>query len=412
MVKKAVVNVGLLDLRHVTPGTWEQVCWIKNVGTIICAADPGRLLAGRTMLNTGPVFKAPPDGELNVISTSMSFSRGYLEGRKNLETLVVRGSAEFDPDVTVQDVEKAIAGLIVSGSLTCPEHLLDALQARLQGISGSIRTYRCPPGTPFTRGVLVLDQDYVQKLEDGSELAVLGKLRLPQVLPNELLERKLHKLYVTGQVMCHEENAQLIESLLADPPKKIKVIPAGFELVARPLELTNTALESLPCAKLYCTRRVQVAADVDPTLLDARLETLVCEDLVLCPSALKKVMAQKSNWFETRAIFYEGELWVVDDERDLPAHSFDMLEGQATLVVFGELRLDPAIAPQTLGERLDKVHNLGEICCTPAQAEAIRALLGLRDGDLEDFTETEYPLNYAKIPDDCELVGNSGYLAL
>jgi hypothetical protein len=412
MEKKAIVNVGFLDLRHVTPETWEQVCWVKNVGTIVCAADPGGLLAGRTMLNVGSVFKAPPDGELNVLSSSMSFSRGYLEGRKNPETLVVLGSADFLPDVTVQDVEKAIAGLIVSGSLTCPEHLLDALQSRLYGISGSTRTYRCPPGTPFTRGALVLDQDYVQELEDGSELAVLGKLRVPKVLPNELLERKIHKLYVTGQIMCHEENARLIESLLADPPKKIKVIPAGLELVERPLELTNTVLESLPGAKLYCTRRVQVAADVDPAVLDARLEALVCEDLVLCPSTLKKVMAKKSNWFETRAIFYEGELWVVDDERDLPAHSFDMLEGQATLVVFGELRVDPAIAPQTLSERLDKVHNLGEIYCTPEQAQAIRALLGLRDGDLEDSTAAEEHLRYAKISDDCELVGNSGYLAL
>ena len=123
-------------------------------------------------------------------------------------------------------------------------------------------------------------------------------------------------------------------------------------------------------------------------------------------------MAKKSNWFETRAIFYDGELWVVDDERELPAYSFEMLEGKATLVVFGELRVDPAITPQTLSDRLDKVHNLGVIWCTPEQTEPIQARLGLRDGELEDSTVTEEPLRHAKIPADCELIGNSGYLAL
>ena len=95
--------------------------------------------------------------------------------------------------------------------------------------------------------------------------------------------------------MCHEENAQVIESLLANPPKKIKIIPAGFELVERPLKLDNTVLESLPGAKLYCTNRVQVAADVAPAVLDARLEALVCEDIVLCPSGLKKNHGEKEQ---------------------------------------------------------------------------------------------------------------------
>jgi hypothetical protein len=90
-------------------------------------------------------------------------------------------------------------------------------------------------------------------------------------------------------------------------------------------------------------------------------------------------------------VFYEGELWLVDDERELKASRFDYLEGKATLVVTGEATLEGAIDPKVLADRLAKVHNLGLIRCTPEQMAAIEASLGMRDGDLKDSTVPEEP---------------------
>ncbi len=94
------------------------------------------------------------------------------------------------------------------------------------------------------------------------------------------------------------------------------------------------------------------------------------------------------------------------------AHAFETLEAKATLVIFGESRVDPEIEPQTLGDGLAKVHNLGVIWCTPEQKEAIQARLGLRDGELLDSAQTNEETPQAKVPADYELIGNSGCLAL
>jgi hypothetical protein len=86
---------------------------------------------------------------------------------------------------------------------------------------------------------------------------------------------------------------------------------------------------------------------------------------------------------------YSGELWTIDDIRELPLFGLQALEGKATLVVFGELSIDPAIAPQLLTDKLFKVHNLGLIVCGAEQKVALNSLLGLRLGEMIKYSELE-----------------------
>ncbi|MBI2950793.1 hypothetical protein HYY27_01795, partial [bacterium] len=154
--------------------------------------------------------------------------------------------------------------------------------------------------------------------------------------------------------------------------------------------------------------RVQIDPGVDPAALDSGIEALIIKDLLICPAALKAVVAPKCNLIETKAIFYEGALWLVEDERTLLPAEFDYLEGRATLVVCGELTVASEIDPKLLADRLAKVHNLGQIKCTPAQMGAVRARLGMSEGKLTDSTKVE-----AELDDEGEdRIGNAGYLKL
>jgi len=147
---------------------------------------------------------------------------------------------------------------------------------------------------------------------------------------------------------------------------------------------------------------------VTPSALDEHLDGLASEEMVLCPAPLRNVLSRKCNLLENRVVFYEGELWLVDDERDLRASRFEHLEGQATLVVLGELKVDPEVDLQMLADRLVKVHNLGTIWCTPEQMGAIEVRLGLHDGSLQDSTVSEE----AGEPGEGKQIGNVNYLAL
>ena len=71
-------------------------------------------------------------------------------------------------------------------------------------------------------------------------------------------------------------------------------------------------------------------------------------------------------------------------------------------VGFLGLVVSPDVEPKTLADRLDRVHNLGDIYCSQAQMGAIQARLGISEGDFLDSR-----------PDASAIAsGNFGYLAL
>ena len=396
---KVIGNVGVLDLRKATEASIAEISRIGNVGSVLYSPETAALAARLNLSNVGSFIEVPADAK--VITGQVQFSREYFEAQATPLHLVVMGQLVVHPDVTAEEIENGVATLSIIGQLICPESLLGLLQSKTRHLMGETIAYH-----PFSRivvGRLVLDEHYLRSLDDASKLVVIGSLDLPQVLPNELLEQKIQQLRVIGGIKCHEENASALLARLANQPAKVTTIPTGFQRVDRPLTLDNTLLESLPAKRLYCTTWVQVDPKVDPALLEARLEALISEELVMCPVELKRVLTRKCDLLKTRVVFYEGELWLVTGEVELTPSRFDYLEGQATLVVLGELTIDPAIDPKVLASRLAQVHNLGEIRCTPEQKGAIQARLGLSEGELLDSTAPE--------PSD-EGMENVGYLAL
>jgi hypothetical protein len=147
---------------------------------------------------------------------------------------------------------------------------------------------------------------------------------------------------------------------------------------------------------------------VDAAMLDKNLEAIIAKDLLLCPESLKSVLSRKINLLESeQVIFYDGELWLVESDLTLRASRFNYVEGKVTLVVLGDLTIAPDVDPKVLFERLAKVHNFGDVICTPEQMSAIEARLGINEGDLADSTETE-----AEKEEDEEGIGNVGHLSL
>jgi hypothetical protein len=122
------------------------------------------------------------------------------------------------------------------------------------------------------------------------------------------------------------------------------------------------------------------------------------------PAAHRAVIVRKCDLTQARAAFYEGELWLVEDESELVPSRFDYLEGRATQVVMGELTIFLDIEPRVLAPRLARGHNLGEIYCTREQMGAIQSRLGLSDGETLE--------NPSASDTDEGGMGNVGYLTL
>ena len=338
---RAIGNVGVLDLRKATKESVATIAKVSNVGLILVSPDTVALAGGIHIGNLGAVIEVPVYARL--INGQEVIDRDYFKGVNEPVHMVVNGSLHIEPDVPADDVEKGLGSLTVNGQLTYPGNISGALQPKIREVNGQSIPYA--PGDRVFQDTLTINESFLRSIGEPVSLVVLDRLNLPNVVPNDLLSRSLTGLHVYGRVSCHEENAEALYSLMGDTAgeARMRIIPAGFELVERPLVLDNSMLESLSSSKLYCRDRVEVDPEVDADLLGARLERLAPNDLVLCPSSLRQVVAPKLATLGTRVVFYEGELWKVDDDQELVGSRFDFTQDKATLVVNGSLTVDPSI---------------------------------------------------------------------
>lgn len=397
-------NVNTLDIRKATESSVANIERIGNVNILLHSRETAHLIPLLGMGNVNVVAEAP--GSAQATTGQVVISPGFGAGSEGSAFLVVTGQVLIKPDVTAEELEQGLAGLVVVGQILCPEPLLGIIQSKTVHLVGQSNGY--PPSGRVIMGSLEMDEAFLQSLENGTDLVVVGSLRLPKVVPNDLLASKLASLHVVGGVRVHEENVEAIQARLSNGKRKVTVIPTGFTLVSKPIVLDDSMLEALPSSKLFCLDRVVVSPGTSAALLDERLETLVVKDALICPSELKGVIARKCSLLETQALFYEGDLWLVEGSEHLAASRFDYLDGRASLIVTGALKVDSEIEPKVLAERLAKVHNLGSIRCTRPQEGALRARMGVNEGllgVLED-EEVEEP------EDGIRRVGNMNHLVL
>lgn len=399
-------NIGVLDLRNADAEALRAIHSIGNVGLVLYGEDTRALINLLSIGNFGDMVEMAQDANLEM--GAMRLDHEALSNLSAPISTIAMGEVIVAPDVTRTDIEQGIEGLVVMGFVVCPDNLVGTLRPKIKRIVGTLTGY--PAGCYLTlyTGSVKLDAPALAGMKDGTVLLVNGRLEVPEPLPAELLERKLRRIVGHGSVLCTEDNAPLLRSLMADQPLRTTVVPAGFRLINRALTIDDTFLRFSGAERLYCTRRVVVDAAVAADCVDRHLRALRCTDRILAPIALRDALAPKCDLTQDRVTFYEGTLWLEDGETTLHAQRLAALDGMATLWVGGELAIDAAVAPDTLARKLARVHNHGTIICTPAQMGALHQIMGENTGELRDRTapEEEAPENGTR------RIGNTAYLAV
>jgi hypothetical protein len=400
------INVGVLDIRKPPEKPLGEVQMI-NVGTVLYYGDTQEQLRSGQKINVGRHVEASPDAVVYV--DPVIFSQEVLEEWNSPREIVAFGPVLIAPGVTPKAVEDGLSALsLYGGPFVCPQELRSVMQNRIKQ-SDSQPVYYASPEAKMVNGRMVLDQSALDAMADQTVLLVNGPIRMTGVLPEENLRQKISLLIAVDGILCCEENMAVLKSLLSPREGRepdITVIPASYQLVEKPIALDAAALESMTNGKLYCTQSVLIPPEVKANLLDAKVVSLISKDRVYCPQNLKDVIFQKVDWLETQITFYEGELWLVADERQLPIQALESLDGLATLVVTDELYLDAAISADLIQKKLAAVHNLGMITGTSEQLTAVESKLGLNDGTLKDTTakdKHEADHDHPKVHGDTEI---------
>ncbi|MEZ4674266.1 MAG: hypothetical protein R2932_08500 [Caldilineaceae bacterium] len=397
---RIIRNVATLDLRTATAETLAGIRRIDNVATVIYSAEKAELVANLSIGNVASMVKLPEGARL--VTGQEEISRDTFKGLDAPLDIYVTGQVIIKADVPEDELRAGLNSLYVTGQLLYPESLAGAVKAKVREVNGQAMAYS--DGAQFIMGKLTLTEGYLRGLAEGSVLLVFGRLDATALLPNELIAQKIEKIEVMGRVTCREENAEVLLARTKNAAQ-VTTIPTGYAYLAQPLVLDANLLDALPGKKLYGST-VRIEPDVTAEALDTAVEALTLSDLLIAPAALRSVLAKKCNLLETEAVLYEGELWLIENETTLHASRFDYLEGKATLVVRGELTIADDIEPKLLAQQLAKVHNWGEIHCTPAQMSALQARLGTNKGE---FVTDEKSGDESE---DDNVIGNAAYLVL
>ncbi len=418
--RTVVGNLGVLDLRRASDESFSSISVIGNLGLVLYSRETAHLLSriGGVVGNLGRSIEAPADAMVH--AGDIQLVANYFAAQESAQDLLVAGRVVVSPNVASEDIDRGLGKLTVTGDLICPEHLLSHIRAKISHLDGRQVVY--PEGGRVILSNLDLDEAFLGALPDATTLVVVGNLNLRQVVPDTLLDQKLNQLQVTGKILVHEENAQAILQRLPQDPAALRIttIARGHSLVDRSLLLDNVSLTALASPRLYCRRQVTVDPATDPELLDERLDSLICSQVVVCPTSLGQVMSRKCDVTQTQLLMYEGTLLNIDGVQELTPSSFEYLEGKIALMVKGVVNISPELDPAVLADRLAKVHNWGVISCTPQQQGAIQARLGTSSGVLSDSTQDDQDDELGNnitdkikgTPENGSVIGNVAYLAL
>ena len=375
-------NIGVLDIRAADAEALRGIRRIGNLGLLLHGPDNAALVNTLSVGNLGCTVEAPAHYKLEM--APVRFDAKALRNRSEPLGMVIMGPVTVDTDVSVEDIEQGIERLSIMGPVICPDSLVAALRSKTEQQMGPVTSY--PAGAKLVSvGSLTLDHDALAALEDHTALKV-RRLIVPDVLPRDLLTRKIQWLSVSGRVLCYEDDAPLLRSLMPHPSGKFTLLPAGFTVIKRALTLDGTFLRFSGTPKIYVDGRIIVDPSVTAEEIDRNLQELRCARTILAPASLRDSLAPKCDLTRDQVSFYDGTLWLEEGSTDLTTERFAYLDGVATLLVEGVVTIHEAVDPALLIEKLAKVHNSGTIRCTPRQMGALQARMDRNEGALVDST--------------------------
>ncbi len=381
------INCGNLDMRETTEQVASRILHV-NTGSVLVTSETRDFLSMFSN-NVGNLIEVPKEVRLKTVMADEIMGRDAFTGEVEPFLIMNMSDITLEPEVTAEGVEGSWYEIINMGNILYPEHVAGPITNKLTSNMGTLTPYRS--SAQLIKGDFMLDEVYLVSLDDGADLVVTGNLRIPEPVPNDMLDRKINTVLVRGDVLCRAENVSMLRSKF-DPKfgsPETNVVPVEHELVERDLSLTAGTIRSWKKRKIFATGNVTMHEDIDTDTLDTALDRLVCTGRVLCPESMSEVFSSVCDTLNTDVIFYGGTLWVVETDLTLRQSRLDLIDGTATLYNSGNVNIEEDVDARILYDRLAAVYNWGTITCFPDQMSSVEARMAVNEGTLHETSEQE-----------------------
>ncbi|GEM_PF-683428 len=385
-----IKNVGVLDARKAAPEVIRSIGKLNNVGILAISPENKAEFARIAMENVGSMLELEEDYKFH--TGNKTINRQLLEDADPGIKLCLVGMLTVEPDVTPELLQTKLLGLYLVGQAMVPERLYGAFMRAVKEVTGNVEVI--PDAGPDFKGQchtgkLTLTNSWLEGLADGEELMVVGKLALDEALDPDLFARKVKALRVSGVILGLDTQEQMLRKVLLHPEQtKLKLAKAGCHNLSNGERLDAFALMSITKPLVCSSGKVILEGDVTTDLL-AEKEILFEAAAVYFPKALMQAMFSRLVP-PTKGFPYEPEtLELVTGEQRMTSARLDSMTERSTLVVIGELEIDPAVKAEAIAARIATLDNYGKITASADVASILQSRLRSDEGCIDLFGKEE-----------------------
>jgi hypothetical protein len=378
-------NVGILDARKATPEKLLGIGKLNNIGVLVVNPEIKEQLMKISMMNVGSTLELTEDYKFHI--GPKVINRQLLEDSETPVKLVVVGQINVEPDIPVELLQAKLGGLYLVGQAAVPENLYGAFMAKMKEVTGMVDVL--PASGKGITGKVTISNVYLEGLEDGTELNVLGKVIFEEGVDPGLFTAKIAALHVTGAVGCLDTQEGMLRKVLRDTGKvKVKITRGDCHYLPDGTRLDPFTLLSVKKPVICCSGVLVLDEQITPELFkdkDVRFEA----GTIYFPTSLMSQMLTRLEK-NTKGLAYEpGKLELATGEQQMTPVRLEAMADKSTLVVSGALAFDPAVMPETIAAKIGVLDLFGQITAAKDAASILQSKLRQNDGAIKTLGEEE-----------------------
>lgn len=379
---KVYGNVVTLDITDATEDSIKDIDEFRNVVTVLYSEKTKDLLH---KLNIGNMVGAYEVAEDYIqINGNYFIDKNYFSGLKKPVFLLINGNVIVSSDVTSDDIEGGLTGMVINGNILCTKSIAGTFQSKARNMNGDLKLYE--DGFTLYKGDLDINDVFLKSLKSDSKIAVTGTVKLIKDIDKNLFNDKIGSIQLLDKGIVKEEYFGTLSDKLLSGGNDIEVIPSSFEYVDKGLNLNKSNIKKYSHAKLYVKGGIKFAPDVTADELKDAVQSLIAQDAIICKKDIYEYLVSiVQNGAEI--LTYENEPLYVDGDYRMTAQELNYRENKVTPFVYGLLNIDPDISEDILADKIDAIYNFGQITCSKEIYGLVKFKTKVDKGNVSEIAE-------------------------
>ncbi len=397
MIKNRFKNIGLLDLRSATEQAIEAIEIIDNVGTVMYSPETSHLISKISIGNIGSTIIVPKEYEIH--TGKLELGGESLKKLSSPLFLYVTGMITIKEDISFEDIEKNIGGLILTGKILCPDNIAAAIQSKIVTQTGKFISY--PAGSQIINGSCVINDTFLNSLKPSSILFINGKLKIIEILNKKLIDEKIERIEISGNVVIKNEYAEILNQKLKGA-SKCEIIPDDYIYIEEDIVVDSISIKKFNAAKIYAAGIISFKEDLSVQMLKEHVISIKTNKIVICNQDLREHVVAICEGYSPKIVYYSNKHIVIDQEYELDSSELEFSEEKISFLVNGMLNVAKDVTAELILEKIEFIDNFGMISADRRQIGAIKNKLRINEGMVSSNENTENNI----------VISNAGYIKL